>query len=132
MQNKISGCSGPPYLTAFGRRSFIQVGFLGGLGLSLADVFATRAQAGEVKPATGRATHQILTGYLPSPTIIHPSLGAVVAHTFGPMNNMPPYVGLPNVPVQGGTGYLSSKFGAFELGSDPSQKNFKVRDISLP
>ena len=206
-------CSGPPYLTAFGRRSFIQVGFLGGLGLSLADIFATRAQAGEVKPATGilnlpegkakaviqiilpgglahqeswdpkpeapieyrgpfgvvktkipgvvfsenlsktaeiadkitvirsvtgripdhaQATYQMLTGYLPSPAIIHPSVGAVVAHSFGPRNNMPPYVGLPNVPVQGGTGYLSSKFGAFELGSDPSQKSFKVRDISLP
>ena len=59
-------------------------------------------------------------------------MGAVVAHSFGPKNNMPPYVGLPNVPAQGGTGYLSSKFGAFELGSDPAQKNFKVRDITLP
>jgi hypothetical protein len=57
----------------------------------------------------------------------------VVSHEFGPRNNLPAYVGLPSVPANGGgTGYLSSKFGAFELGADPGQKNFKVRDISLP
>src|SRR5260370_30375285 len=31
-----------------------------------------------------------------------------------------------------GTGYLSSKYGAFELGGDLSQKTFQVRDISRP
>ena len=40
-------CSGPIYTTAFGRRSFIQVGVLGGIGLSLADYF--RASAGAVR-----------------------------------------------------------------------------------
>jgi arylsulfatase A-like enzyme len=34
--------------------------------------------------------------------------------------------------VQAGTGYLSSKYGAFELGADPGQKDFRVRDITLP
>ena len=29
-------------------------------------------------------------------------------------------------------GYLSSSYGPFGLGSDPSQDNFKVRDLSLP
>ncbi len=44
---------------------------------------------------------------------------------------MPPLCRIAQrVPSQGGTGYLSSKFGAFELGSDPAQKNFKVRDIT--
>jgi hypothetical protein len=55
----------------------------------------------------------------------------VVSHEFGSRNNLPAYVGVPNVPPQAGTGYLSSKFGAFELGADPGQKNFQVRDISL-
>jgi len=31
-------CAGPRYLTSFGRRSFIQVGMLGGFGLTLADL----------------------------------------------------------------------------------------------
>lgn len=206
-------CPGPVYPTAFGRRSFIQVGLLGGLGLTLPDLFRIRAQAGEIRPATlgvnrpegpaksviqiilpgglahqeswdpkpeapieyrgplgvvktkipgvvfsenlsrsaqiadkitvvrsitghipdhAQATYQMFTGYLPTPAIQHPSLGAVVSQNFGPRNSLPAYVGLPNVPAAGGTGYLSSKFGAFELGVDPAQKNFQVRDIALP
>ena len=49
MADHCSACSGPRYLTSFGRRSFIQVGLLGGFGLSLADLL----RAGEVRPATG-------------------------------------------------------------------------------
>jgi hypothetical protein len=206
-------CTGPRYLTSFGRRSFIQVGILGGFGFTLADLFQQTALASEVRPATGgaprpegraksviqiilpgglahqeswdpkpeapieyrgplgvvktaipgvvfsenlsrcgqiankitvvrsvtgripdhaQATYQMFTGYLPTPAIQHPSLGAVVSHEFGPRRDLPAYVGVPNVPPQAGTGYLSSKFGAFELGGDISQKNFQVRDITLP
>jgi hypothetical protein len=209
MSEHCSDCSGPRYLTSFGRRSFVQVGMLGGFGVSLADLL----RAGEVRPATGgtkrvegraksviqiilpgglahqeswdpkpespieyrgplgvvktkipgvvfsenlartaqvadkitvvrsvtgripdhaQATYQMFTGYLPTPAIQHPAMGAVVSHEFGPKNNLPAWVGLPNVPVGVGTGYLSSKYGAFELGADPGQKNFQVRDISLP
>ncbi len=209
MGDNCSEFSGPRYLTSFGRRSFIQVGMLGGLGLSLADLL----RAGEVRPAnlagkrpegraksviqiilpgglaaqeswdpkpeapieyrgplgvvktklpgvvfsenlsrtaqiadkitvvrsvTGRipdhaqATYQMFTGYLPTPAIQHPAIGAVVSHEFGPKNNLPSWVGVPNIPVGAGTGYLSSKYGAFELGADPGQKGFQVRDISLP
>ena len=206
-------CPGPRYLTAFGRRSFIQVGLLGGLGLSLPDLFRSTARASAVLPASGgvkraegraksviqiilpgglahqeswdpkpeapieyrgplgvvktkipgvvfsenlshsaqiadkitvvrsitgripdhaQATYQMFTGYLPTPAIQHPSLGAVLSNQLGSRNNLPAYVGVPNVPPQAGTGYLSSKFGSFELGADPGQKNFQVRDISLP
>jgi hypothetical protein len=206
-------CGGPVYPTAFGRRSFIQAGLLGGLGLSLPELFRLQAMTGEVRPATqaagrpegraksviqiilpggvahqeswdpkpeapieyrgplgvvktkipgivfsenlsrsaqiadkitvirsvtghipdhAQATYQMFTGYLPTPVIQHPSLGAVVSQNFGPRNDLPAYVGVPNVLAVAGTGYLSSKFGAFELGADPGQKNFQVRDISLP
>jgi hypothetical protein len=212
-EQKSHRCPGPIYPTAFDRRSFIQVGLLGGLGLSLPDLFRMRAQAGVVRSAgdsikreegkaksviqiifpgglahqeswdpkpeapieyrgplgvvktkipgivfsenlsrtaaiadkiavvrsiTGRipdhaqATYQMFTGYLPTPAILHPAIGSVVSHEFGPKNNLPAYVGVPNVPALAGTGYLSSKYGAFELGADPGQKNFQVRDISLP
>lgn len=46
-------CPGPRYLTAFGRRSFIQVGMLAGLGLSLPQLFRATATAGSVLPSTG-------------------------------------------------------------------------------
>jgi hypothetical protein len=78
------------------------------------------------------ATYQMFTGYLPTPAILHPAIGAVVSHEFGPKNNLPPWVGVPRVPQGIGTGYLSSKYGAFELGADPGQRNFQVRDIALP
>jgi hypothetical protein len=200
-------------VTAFGRRSFIQVGLLGGIGLSLPELFRCAARASEVRSAAGgvklaegpaksviqiilpgglahqeswdpkpeapieyrgplgvvktkipgvvfsenlshtaqiadkitvvrsitgripdhaQATYQMFTGYLPTPAIQHPSLGAVVSNQFGARKNLPAYVGVPNVPAAAGTGYLSSKFGAFELGADPGQRNFQVRDITLP
>jgi hypothetical protein len=83
-------------------------------------------------PDHAQATYQMFTGYLPTPAILHPSVGAVVSNQFGTRNNLPAYVGVPNVSPAGGTGYMSSKFGAFELGADAAQKNFQVRDISLP
>jgi hypothetical protein len=93
-------------------------------------ITVVRSVTGRI-PDHAQATYQMFTGYLPTPVIQHPSIGAVVSHEFGSRNNLPAYVGLPNVPPQAGTGYLSSKFGAFELGADPAQKNFQVRDISL-
>ena len=64
----------------------------------------------------GRASYTMFTGYRKSPALTHPSMGAVVAHEFGPHNNLPPYVAIPNVGELGGTGYLSSQFGAFGVG----------------
>ncbi len=82
----------------------------------------------------GRASYTMFTGYRRSPAITHPSMGAVVAHEFGPRNNLPPYVAVPNAREYGGTGYLSSQYGAFGVGGDPGRgvNNFSVRDLSLP
>ncbi len=81
-----------------------------------------------------RGTHNMFTGYRPSPAISFPSFGSVVSHELGPRKNLPPYVCVPNVPNEyAGTGYLSSMYGAFSVGSDPaSDKAFKVRDLTLP
>jgi hypothetical protein len=79
-----------------------------------------------------RGTHNMFTGYKPSPALKYPSFGAVVSHEYGPRNNLPPYVCIPNQPNEfAGTGYLSSSFGAFSLGSDPASGSFKVRDLAL-
>jgi hypothetical protein len=80
-----------------------------------------------------RGTHNMFTGYRPSPAIHYPSFGSVVSHELGSRNDMPPYVCIPNLPTQfAGTGYLGSAYGAFTLGADPASGNFKVRDLSLP
>jgi hypothetical protein len=197
-------CLGNP----LGRRGFLTVGALGGLGISMGDLFRMRAAAeqkhydfteakadsvihiflpggiahqetfdpkpyspleyrGElnvIKTKTGdvfsetvprlasisdkltvirsmthgeaaheRGTHNMFTGYKPSPALVFPSFGSVVSHEYGPKNNLPPYVAIPSSPNEyAGTGYLSSSYGPFALGADPANKGFKVQDLSLP
>lgn len=80
-----------------------------------------------------RGTHNMFTGYRPSPALLYPSMGSVVAHEYGPKNNLPPYVCVPSIPnVYAGTGYLSSSFSPFSLGADPADGGFKVQDLNLP
>jgi hypothetical protein len=80
-----------------------------------------------------RGTHNMFTGYRPSPAIQYPSFGSVVSHELGSRNDLPPYVAIPNVPNEfAGTGYLGSAFGPFALGSNPENANFRVRDLTLP
>jgi len=79
-----------------------------------------------------RGTHNMFTGYRPSPALAFPSIGSVVSHELGSRNDLPPYVCVPNVPNEyANSGYLSSAYGPFALGSDPAQGNFKVRDLNL-
>ncbi len=80
-----------------------------------------------------RGTHNMFTGYRPSPALSYPSMGSVVSHEFGPRNNIPQYICIPNQPNEfAGTGYLSSSFAPFSLGSDPAANGFSVRDLALP
>src|SRR5262245_6782340 len=80
-----------------------------------------------------RGTHNMFTGWKPSPAIIYPSMGSVVAHELGVRNNLPPYVCIPNQPTNfAASGYLSSSFGPFSLGADPANNGFQVRDLTLP
>jgi hypothetical protein len=80
-----------------------------------------------------RGTHNMFTGYRPSPAIKYPSIGSVVSQQLGVRkNNMPPYTCIPSQPnPDAGSGYLSAAYGPFSLGADPSAGGFKVRDLSL-
>ena len=79
-----------------------------------------------------RGTHNMFTGYRPSPALKFPSIGTIISHQFGPRNNLPPYVCIPNQPNEfAGTGYLSSSYAPFSLGADPASKGFKVRDLNM-
>ncbi|MEZ6047746.1 MAG: DUF1501 domain-containing protein [Planctomycetaceae bacterium] len=80
-----------------------------------------------------RGTHNMFTGYRPSPALKFPSMGSVITHEFEPRNNIPQYVCIPNQPNEfAGTGYLSSSFAPFSLGADPASQGFTVRDLTLP
>ncbi len=195
------------FLLQHSRRSFLQVGLVGGLGLTLGDFFKLRAdqknfeskegkaksvihiflpggmaaqESWDPKPfspqeyrgplgsietkvpglrlsehmkntaqiadkitvvhsmthgeaAHERGTHNMFTGYRPSPALQYPSFGTVISHEFGPRQSLPPYVCIPSVPNEyAQSGYLSSAYGPFSLGSDPASGNFKVQDLALP
>jgi uncharacterized protein (DUF1501 family) len=80
-----------------------------------------------------RGTHNMFTGYRPSPAITFPSMGSVISHELGVRNNLPPYVCVPSMPTNfAGSGYLSSAFAPFSLGSDPANPGFTVQDLKLP
>lgn len=80
-----------------------------------------------------RGQHNMFTGYRPSPALQFPSMGSVISHELGPRKNLPPYVAVPNPIVEyAGSGYLSSAYGPFSLGSDPASGNFTVKDLALP
>lgn len=80
-----------------------------------------------------RGTHNMFTGYRPSPALTFPSFGSVVSHEYGPRADLPPYVSIPNLPApDAGAGYLGSAFGPFAIGSDPANADFTVRDLALP
>lgn len=99
----------------------------------IADKIAVIRSFTHTEAAHERGTHNMLTGYQPSPVIDYPSLGSVVSHEFGPRKNLPPYCCVPGAsdPYLG-TGYLSSAFGPFSIGGEPNNNNFQVRDLSLP
>lgn len=80
-----------------------------------------------------RGVHNIFTGYRPSPAIVYPSMGSVVAHLLGPRGGLPAYVCIPNQPTPySGPGYLSSAYAPFSVGGDPGRRDFKIRDLDLP
>ncbi len=97
-----------------------------------ADKFTIIRSMTHGEAAHERGTHNMFTGYKPSPALVFPSFGSVISHEYGPRNNLPPYVCIPNKPNEfAGSGYLSSSFGPFGLGSDPASKGFKVQDLNL-
>jgi hypothetical protein len=65
-----------------------------------------------------RATYHIKTGWRPDPTILHPSIGAVVCHQLSDDVEIPRHISIlaGQWPARGG--YMGSRFDAFQT-SDP-------------
>lgn len=80
-----------------------------------------------------RGRHDMFTGYRPSAALTYASFGSIVSHELGVRNNLPPYIAIPEIADEyAGAGYLSHAYSPFSLGSRPEDKNFKVRDLTLP
>ena len=98
----------------------------------VADKLAVIRSVTHGEAAHERGTHNMLTGYKPSPALVYPCMGAVVSHEFGPRKDLPAYIAIPDAGNEFmGTGYLSSAYGAFSVGGDPVNKGFQVRDLAL-
>ncbi len=97
----------------------------------------------------GLANQYALTGYLPSPNLIYPSLGSIAAYqsqvssqnrnqsqtnapTVLPQSRLPSYIGIPEPRTGLGAGFLGSNSEPFWIGSDPAQPSFQIRDLSPP
>jgi len=91
-----------------------------------------RSVVGKI-PDHGQATYHLFTGYTPTTVIDYPQMGSIVSHLLGQRGELPPYIAVPSLhSFGGGTGYLSSSVGAFQLNADPGGRGeFKVRDMSL-
>jgi len=100
---------------------------------AIADKIAVVRSMTHGEAAHERGTHNMFTGYRPSPAIVFPSMGSVVSHELGVRNNLPPYVAVPSMVANfAGSGYLSSAYAPFALGADPASGGFKVQDLTLP
>ena len=62
-------------------------------------------------------SHYLLTGYRPSPALVYPSCGSIVAHASDPRATLPAYIGVgkPNQP-DGGPGIPAGERGAIRAG----------------
>jgi len=80
-----------------------------------------------------RAAHHLLTGYRPSPALVYPSFGSVVARSLEEARGaMPTYVAMPDAPIFASSGYLTPAYDPFAAGGDPNQEGFRVRDLTPP
>src|SRR5579862_1418993 len=77
-------------------------------------------------------THYMLTGFLPLPGFAVPSYGAVASSLLGPRSALPPYISVQQPTDEMGAGFLGAALNPFCPGSDPSNPNFKVRELEMP
>jgi acetyl esterase/lipase len=80
-------------------------------------------------------TSYLMTGYAPTPALDYPVLGSVVAHLHEGEGTLPKHIAVPDFSVGGkaqvASGYLPQSVRPFEVGGDPSQSNFRVRNLDF-
>jgi hypothetical protein len=112
-------------------------------GLSISEVFPNLARVMNrvtlIRSMTSpeadhdRAAHHLMTGYRPSPALVYPSYGSVVAKTREATRGMlPPHVAVPDAPLFASSGYLTPAYDPFSVSSDPNLENFRVQNLTPP
>jgi len=66
-----------------------------------------------------RATYNMKTGYRPDPTLVHPSMGAVICHQLPDDLEIPRHISILPGPWPARGGYLGDQYDAFQVG-DPT------------
>ncbi len=83
------------------------------------------------------ATYTVTTGTIPSPALVCPSMGSVVAlkkgYEGGYQGSLPPYITL-NYPLGrfSDSGFLGTKYKTYATYGDPNSKDFRVQGITPP
>jgi len=73
------------------------------------------------------------SGNAPSPALKYPSWSAVVKKELPVVPGLPTAVAIPTEPSEGpGAGFLGSAYQSFALQSDPNDRSFQVRAMTLP
>ncbi len=87
----------------------------------------------------GAGNHYMMTGAPPRIPVgcgafvsFHPSMGSVAARECGAPDGLPAYFSIPSMSRSGGPNFLGAKYAPFVVGGDPNNRNFRVRDVSLP
>ena len=82
------------------------------------------------------ASHWLLTGYKPTndiPAQEMPSYGSIVAKQRGPRQaGLPAYIAVPQAPRSADAAYLGVPYNPLAVGSDPNDKGFSVKNLTLP
>lgn len=78
----------------------------------------------------GLANQYLLTGYQPTPVLQYPSFGSVVGSLQATQSVLPAYVAIPES-RSAGAGFLGKQHEPFSTGGDPSQSDFRVRDLEF-
>lgn len=85
--------------------------------------------------------HLVMTGHKPNfadgsnpipNNEVYPSLGSVISRGLGSNGPLPPYINLPHAMAAGGPGFYGAQHSPFVIDADPSQPDFKVRDLFSP
>lgn len=80
-----------------------------------------------------RATYNMKTGWRPDPTLIHPSIGAVLCHQTQSNIEIPRHISILAGEWSSRGGYLGSTFDAFRLGDPkdplPNLKSYVASDV---
>ncbi len=87
----------------------------------------------------GAGNHYMMTGAPPRIPVgcgafvsFHPSMGSVAAHELDQDNGLPAYFSIPQMSRSGGPNFLGARYAPFVVDGDPSNPNFRVRDVALP